>query len=142
MKARWLIRRDMAEILDIDSSGRHHGDRMEEWDAETFIFHLRQRNIVGMVVEDKDENVVGYILYELHPTVVRVIRFAVLPSKRRQGYGTYLMTYVINKPSNLARKKIAAQVPIECWQFATFLDSLVFQVRSNREDPLLMEHFV
>ncbi len=57
---RWMIRRDMPEILGIE-------DRSFEfpWLEEDFIRCLRQRNCIGMVAEH-DDRIVGFMIYELH----------------------------------------------------------------------------
>ncbi len=68
---RWMIRRDMAEVLEIESEGFEF-----PWREEDFIRCLRQRNCIGMVAEHA-ERVVGFMIYELHKTRLHLLNFAV-----------------------------------------------------------------
>ena len=82
---RWMIRRDMPEVLDIENDGFEF-----PWSEEDFIRCLRQRNCIGMVAEH-DERVVGFMIYELHKTRLHVLNFAVgqvvAPARRRHADG-------------------------------------------------------
>ena len=51
---RWMIRRDMSEVLEIEKSSFEF-----PWSEEDFIRCLRQRNCIGMVAEFDDRVVVG-----------------------------------------------------------------------------------
>src|SRR4051794_39786908 len=57
---RWMIRRDMPEVLAIE-----HASFDFPWGEEEFLRVLRQRNCIGMVAEH-GERVVGFMIYELH----------------------------------------------------------------------------
>ena len=57
---RWMIRRDMPEVLDIENRSFEF-----PWSEEEFIRCLRQRNCIGMVAEH-EQHVVGFMIYELH----------------------------------------------------------------------------
>ena len=50
---RWMIRRDIPEVLQIETLC----DNL--WVEEDFLFHLRQRNCIGMIVEEDFE--IGYL---------------------------------------------------------------------------------
>lgn len=58
----WMIRRDLPSVLAIDTACHEH-----PWSEEEFIRCLRQRNCIGMVAKLPDEQIVGYMVYELHP---------------------------------------------------------------------------
>ena len=75
---RWMIRRDMPEVLKIEA-----GSFEFPWSEEDFIRCLRQRNCIGMVAEH-DERVVGFMIYELHKSRLHIINFAVHPTFRRR----------------------------------------------------------
>ena len=79
---RWMIRRDMSEVQQIESHCFEF-----PWSEEDFIRCLRQRNCIGMVAEH-EERVLGFMIYELHKTRLHVLNFAVHPSHRRLGVGT------------------------------------------------------
>ena len=77
---RWMIRRDMPEVLAIESENFEF-----PWLEEDFIRSLRQRNCIGMIAEH-DDRVVGFMIYELHKTRIHVLNFAVaerFPAPRR-----------------------------------------------------------
>ena len=78
---RWMIRRDMPEVLAIEHAGFEF-----PWCEEEFLRVLRQRNCIGMVAE-LGERVVGFMIYELHKSKLNILDFAVHPEFRRQGGG-------------------------------------------------------
>ena len=59
---RWMIRRDMPEVLQTEQESFEFS-----WTEEDFLRCLRQRNCIGMVAE-QGEKVVGFMIYELHKT--------------------------------------------------------------------------
>ena len=64
---RWMIRRDMPEVLAIENLSFEF-----PWSEEDFIRCLRQRNCIGMVSEH-EEQVVGFMIYELHRNRLHVL---------------------------------------------------------------------
>lgn len=101
---RWLIRRDMPEVLAIEESGF-----VDPWTEDGFLRHLRQRNGIGMVAEYQ-ERVVGYMLYELHPNKLRLVNHAVDPDFRRRGIGSALIHKLMTKLSPTRRTRIVVEV--------------------------------
>ena len=101
---RWMIRRDMPEILEIE-------DRSFEfpWSEEDFIRCLRQRNCIGMVAECND-HIVGFMIYELHKNRLHILNFAVHPSFRHQGVGTQMAHKLMGKLSYQRRTRILLEV--------------------------------
>jgi ribosomal-protein-alanine N-acetyltransferase len=101
---RWMIRRDMAEVLQIE-------DRSFEfsWSEEDFIRCLRQRNCIGMIAEH-NERVVGFMIYELHRNRLHVLNFAVHPDFRRRGVGTQMVRKLVSKLSPQRRSRIMLEV--------------------------------
>jgi len=63
---RWMVRRDMPEVLEIDGG---------VWTDEDFIRCLRQQNCIGRVVEVDDGMLVGFMVYELFKTRYELRRF-------------------------------------------------------------------
>ncbi len=90
---RWMIRRDMAEVTAIE-----RGSFEFPWFEEDFIRCLRQRNCIGMVAE-QGEQVIGYMIYELHKTRLVILNFAVDPHCRRMRAGTQMMAKLLGKLS-------------------------------------------
>ncbi len=76
---RWMIRRDMADVLEIENSSFEF-----PWFEEDFIRCLRQRNCIGMVAE-YDEHIVGFMIYELHKSRLHILNFAVHPDFLKSG---------------------------------------------------------
>ena len=101
---RWMIRRDMPEILAIESQSFEF-----PWSEEDFINCLRQRNCIGMVAEH-DDHVVGFMIYELNKTRIQVLNFAVAEARRRRGVGTQMMAKLIGKLSSQRRCRITLEV--------------------------------
>ena len=77
---RWMIRRDMPEVLQTEQESFEYA-----WTEEDFLRCLRQRNCIGMVAE-QGEKVVGFMIYELHKSKLHILNFAVHPACRRAGH--------------------------------------------------------
>jgi len=101
---RWMIRRDMPEVLEIEQESFEF-----PWSEEDFVRCLRQRNCIGMVAE-QNEQVVGYMIYELHKTRLHVLNFCVARSMRRLGIGSQMIEKLISKLSNQRRSRITLEV--------------------------------
>lgn len=101
---RWMIRRDMAEVLEIEQQSFDFA-----WTAEDFLCCLRQKNCIGMVAEHQ-ERIVGFMVYELLKSQLHILNFAVAPWVRRQGIGTELVEKLIHKLSQQRRMEIRLEV--------------------------------
>ena len=101
---RWMIRRDMPEVLDIER------DSFEfPWSEEVFIRCLRQRNCIGMVAE-RGDRVMGFMIYELHKTRLHILNFAVADDTRRQTVGLQMVQKLVGKLSSQRRTRISLEV--------------------------------
>ncbi len=101
---RWMIRRDMPAVLDIENLSFEYA-----WSEDDFIRCLRQRNCIGMVAE-KDDQVVGFMIYELHKNRLHILNFAVAPAARRQGVGQAMIGKLLGKLSHERRNRILLEV--------------------------------
>lgn len=101
---RWMIRRDMPEVLDIEQ-----GSFEFPWHEDDFIRCLRQRNCIGMVAE-QNERVVGFMIYELHKTRLHVLNFAVASECRRMDVGKQMIQKLVSKLSSQRRTRISLEV--------------------------------
>jgi len=101
---RWMIRRDMAEVLDIERESFEF-----PWFEEDFIRCLRQRNCIGMVAEH-GERVVGFMIYELHKTRLHILNFAIAGGARRRNIGSQMAEKLITKLSSQRRTRITLEV--------------------------------
>ncbi len=101
---RWMIRRDMPEVLHTEQESFEFS-----WTEEDFLRCLRQRNCIGMVAE-QGEKVVGFMIYELHKAKLHILNFAVHPSCRRFRIGSQMVAKLISKLSSHRRTRITLEV--------------------------------
>ena len=101
---RWMIRRDMPEVLQAERESFEFS-----WSEEDFLRCLRQRNCIGMVAE-QGEKVVGFMIYELHKAKLHILNFAVNPAWRRSGVGGQMVAKLVSKLSSHRRTRITLEV--------------------------------
>ena len=101
---RWMIRRDMPEVLHTEQHSFAYA-----WTEEDFLRCLRQRNCIGMVAEH-GEKVVGFMIYELHKNKLHILNFAVHGQWRRKGVGAQMVAKLISKLSSHRRTRITLEV--------------------------------
>ncbi len=139
---RWMIRRDMPEVLHIEQASFEF-----PWSEDDFIRCLRQRNCIGMVVEH-EERVVGFMIYELHKTRLHILNFCAHPDYRRRGTGTQMVEKLIGKLSHRRRTRIMLEVRETNLSAQLFFRSLGFRAVSvlrdfyedTTEDAYLMQY--
>lgn len=115
LQFRWLIRRDMEDVLRIEqlSDGT-------PWTEAEFLDQLRKSNSIGLVVE-QDEEIMGFILYELHRSHIEVVKLTVSPKYRHNGIGSAMVHRLIDKLSLQRRFRIVADVDEYNLEFCQFL---------------------
>jgi [ribosomal protein S18]-alanine N-acetyltransferase len=101
---RWMIRRDMPEVLAIEQKSFEF-----PWCENDFLRCLRQRNCIGMVAEH-DDQVVGFMIYELHKARLHVLNLAVGSRFRRLGVGAQMIEKLIGKLSSQRRNRVLLEV--------------------------------
>lgn len=101
---RWMIRRDMPEVLGIERQSFEF-----PWSEDEFVRCLRQRNCIGMVAEH-DERIVGFMIYELHKNRLHILNFAVRAEFRRRGVGSQMIRKLAGKLSQQRRNRILLEV--------------------------------
>jgi ribosomal-protein-alanine N-acetyltransferase len=139
---RWMIRRDMPEVLAIE-----HEAFEFPWSDEDFTRCLRQRNCIGMVAEVAD-SVVAFMIYELHRARLHMINFAVARTHRRLGVGTHMMEKLCGKLTPDRRSRVVLEVRETNLPAQLFFRSLGFRATSvlkdfyqdTTEDAYLMEY--
>jgi len=104
MHTRWMIRRDMVEVLQIENLSFKM-----PWSEEDFVKVLRQRRSVGRVVEI-DEKVAGYMIYNLNKNHFEILNFAVHPDYRRQGVAEKMINHLKDKLTIERRRSIFLKV--------------------------------
>jgi ribosomal-protein-alanine N-acetyltransferase len=139
---RWMIRRDMADALDIENDGFEF-----PWSEDDFIRCLRQRNCIGMVAEQEDR-VVGFMIYELHKTRLHLLNLAVSKDYRRRGVGAQMLAKLTAKLSTQRRTRILLEVRETNLPAQVFFRTLGFRAVSvlrdfyddTTEDAYLMQY--
>lgn len=139
---RWMIRRDMPSVLAIEEASFEF-----PWSEEEFIRCLRQRNCIGMVAEHDDE-VVGFMIYELHKNRLHLLNFAVDPEFRRTTVGCSMINKLISKLSADRRNRIMLEVRETNLDAQLFFKQLGFRAISvlrdyyedTTEDAYLMQY--
>lgn len=101
---RWLIKRDLPEILAIEAASF-----AIPWVEEDFTKALRGRNVIGMACE-LGEQIVGYMIYELHTKKLNVLKLAVDPTLLRRSIGAQLIAKLLSKLSNARRDHLTITV--------------------------------
>ena len=125
---RWMIRRDMPEVLAIEA-----GQESLPWMEDEFLKVLRQRNCIGMVAE-ADDSVVAFMIYELHRNRLHVLNFAVRRSHRRLGIGTQMMGKLAGKLTPERRSRILLEVRERNLPAQLFFRSLGYRAISVLKD--------
>jgi ribosomal-protein-alanine N-acetyltransferase len=101
---RWMVRSDLSSVVAIEKDVFDY-----PWSQQEFLIALRQRNCIGMVAERNDE-VVGYMVYELHKTRIELLNFAVRPRSQRLGVGSALIEKLKSKLAYERRNKISLEL--------------------------------
>jgi len=104
VQIRLLIRRDMADVLRIEQESFEF-----PWAEEDFLGCLRQRNCIGMVAEHEQE-IAGFMVYELHKSRLGILNFAVTPEARRKNVGYQMVTKLIDKLSLQRRNELLLEI--------------------------------
>lgn len=124
---RWMIKRDMPEVLDIENQSFEF-----PWTSDDFMRCLRQRNCIGMVAEDKDEDIVGFMVYELHRHKLHVLNLAVHPKHRMRSIGRQLTEKLVSKLSLQRRTKVMTEVRERNLDAQLFFRACGFRVEPGR----------
>ncbi len=102
---RWMILRDLPEVLAIDEEGFKY-----PWPEKVLRHNVVSRHRIGMVAEVEDR-VVGFMIYELHDGLIHMVRFAVQESERRKGIGTDMVKKLVMKLHEHRRRRLLLPVP-------------------------------
>ncbi len=127
---RWMIRRDMPEVLAIEHAGFDF-----PWCEEEFLRVLRQRNCIGMVAEH-GERVVGFMIYELHKNKLQVLDFATHPEFRRTGVGRQMLSKLVGKLSSHRRTRITL-----CVRESNLSAQHFYSIQGFRATEVVREHY-
>jgi ribosomal-protein-alanine N-acetyltransferase len=101
---RWVMRQDLPAILEIERASFP-----DPWDEGRLVEVLRRQNVAALAA-DSVGRVVGYLVYELAPGGIEVLRLAVDPDCRRQGVGRQLLAKLVPKLHPHRRRQIGLHV--------------------------------
>src|SRR5437867_787783 len=145
---RWMIRRDMPDVLAIEQECFEF-----PWYEEDFVRCLRQRNCIGMVAEASGApaqrvGIVGFMVYELHKHRLHILNFAVHEQFRRRGVGAQMTKKLISKLSHDRRSRIMLEIRETNLAAQLFFRALGFRAVSvlrdfyedTPEDAYLMQY--
>jgi len=107
LRVRWMIRRDMPEVLEIEQLQFEF-----PWSEENFISCLRQRNCIGLVADttDNQSEAIGFVVYELQKTRIHILNIAVHPSCCGKGVGKAMVNRLIEKLRENNRTRLLLEV--------------------------------
>jgi len=127
VRIKWMVRRDMPEVLAIEAESFDF-----PWLKEDFIYHLRKRNIIGMVAKcfDEDEKVVGFMIYMLQKRKIELLNFGVARKWRRLSIGTQMVEMLKKKLSVERRSSILLRVQERNLGAQLFFRSMGFRALS------------
>lgn len=139
---RWLVSRDMEEVLDIEQESFEF-----PWTEEDYTRCLRSRNCIGMVAE-YNEQVVGYMIYELGKNKIQLLNLATTDHFRRCGVATQMIAKLTGKLSLQRRNRITFEIRETNLSAQLFFRSMGFratQILKNyyeemQEDAYLMQY--
>jgi ribosomal-protein-alanine N-acetyltransferase len=103
---RWLIRRDMDEVLRIEAESFG----VNRWSEEEFLACLRQRNCIGVTIVRDYSEVLGFMIYELNKKKLTILNMAVEPKSRRQGFGRLAIQRLKDKLRQQKRTSVHSHV--------------------------------
>ncbi len=102
---RWMIGRDLPEVLEIEKRSCR-----EPWGEQEVLEFTRGRANIGMVYE-LGGKVLGYMMYTLRSQRLEVVKLVVDPGHRRLGFGTQMLDKLKSK---LGYKR--NRISIDVWE--------------------------
>lgn len=127
---RWMVRRDMAEVLAIEE------DVFDDpWSEDIFIRELRQRNVIGFVAE-REARIAGVLVYDLSPKRIDIINIGIRRDLWRSGVGRAFISKLFDKLSLNGRSQITANV-----RETNLLAQIFFRSMGFKCNGVLADHF-
>ena len=124
---RWMIRRDMPEMIEIEQT-----EVGPIWEEEDFLRTLRQRNCIGMVAEIGDK-IAGFIIYELHKNYLEIVKIGASPQYYKSAI-TQMLDKLKSKLSSHRRTRLAITVPLKNLPLLKLLRKENFKAVANYDD--------
>lgn len=117
---RWMIRRDMPEVLNIESRSFDY-----PWTEQDFLNCLRQRNCIAHVAEYEDQ-ILGFVVYKLSKSKITILNLATHPEFRRRGVASRIIQKMKNKLCQQRRRNLDLHVSDDNLSMQLFLKQMGF----------------
>lgn len=130
VQTRWMIRRDMPSVLKIENSAFEF-----PWAPTDFEHVLKQRPCIGMVAENHGL-IAGFVVYELFPSRIEILNFAVNPAAHRLGVGRQIVEALKVKLSNQRRSSISLNL-----RDSNLPAQLFFRAQGFRAERIIRGHY-
>lgn len=127
---RWMIRRDMPEVLAIENASFEY-----PWCDEEFLRVLRHRNCIGMVAEHGDR-IIGFMIYEMYKEHLEILNFATHPEWRHKGVGRQMFAKLVDKLSSHRRTRLRLTI-----RESNVPGQLFFRHHGFQATGVLREHY-
>ncbi len=131
-----MIRRDFPRVLAIENECFER-----PWTEDEFIRCLRQRYCIGMVACNTNtdlkflpESVTGFMIYELHPNRLELLKFAVGLKDRGEGVGRAMVEKLVSKLSIQKRTRIQIHIRESNLPAQLFFRSMGFRCTKQRKN--------
>jgi len=105
IQPRWMIRRDLPEVLDCD----HLAFPNDPWCEEDYLKRLRIMNAIGFVA-DFNESIIGSMVYELQKDRLRLLRLSIHPAFQRRQAGRRMVEVLKTKIVQQKRQELCCEV--------------------------------
>lgn len=119
---RWMKRKDLRRVLEIERLAFP-----KPWSEDDFLLLLRKSETIGLVIEDENELVVGFLIYQLRSKRLDIKNLAVDPDFHRLGCGSAMVEKLISKLCKERRRSIELMVSETNLPAQLFFKSLGFR---------------
>lgn len=106
MRLRCMFPADRPEVLAIEEASFEH-----PWTDLDFRIAMRPNDGTCKVVEDDDEYVIGYMVYQLEKRAIEILNLAVARNWRRRGVGSRMIADLRGRLSHQRRSTCRMLVP-------------------------------
>ena len=121
-RKRWAIESDIPAMLKIEELCFD-----SPWTAKDIKGNLRQRNIIGQVVESPDGVVRGFMVYQLEHRKIEILNLAIDPEFQGRGLGRQLVEVLKDKLDDGRRAEISLVIREKNVDGQLFFRSLGFR---------------
>lgn len=136
---RWMIRRDIQRVCEID----YEANAPYWWLEKDFRDLLKRRDMIGKVIEDRGNKIedretrVGFVIYGMRKHSLEIVRLVVAPDYQRRGFGSAMLTKIKKQLTLNKRTAISVQVDDDNLTAQQFLAANGFRAVSDSDGRIL-----